>query len=118
YILSKQYYVFANKQAEYSLDQPVDHIQCELLILKHLQQFVKAKMKDFAVLLDKFMTRDQVRYLVEKMVEEGRLDRIGIGKATEYSAGKKMEENMQLIDRAMNLGFEELRRRGEYPKDE
>jgi ATP-dependent DNA helicase RecG len=114
-ILSKDYYVFTNKRGEYSNEKPADNNHLIFLIIQHLQEFDKAKMGDFEILLKKFMSRDQVKYLINRMVEKGMLEKEGIFKGTYYRRGKKMEEGLKLVDRAMHLGIEEMKKRGEIP---
>lgn len=114
-ILSKEYFVFTGKQSEYSEGMPIDNFQIGIIILKHVQEFGKGKMKEFEFLLRKFMTRAQVKYAIGKMVEQGILDKKGEGKTTEYYAGKQMEEGMKVFQRAVELGFKEMQRLGELP---
>ena len=115
--MSKEYFVFIDKRAEYSVEKPLDNNQIIFLIIQHLQEFRKAKMGDFETLLKNFMTRDQVRYLVAQMVEQGMLDKEGQLKGTTYKQGKKMEEGAKLVSRAMQLGLEEMKKRGELPHE-
>lgn len=114
-ILSKEYFVFTGRQSEYSVGKPIDNFQIGIIIMKHIQEFGKGKMKDFEQLLTKFLTRAQVKYAVGKMVEEGMLDTRGEGKAREYFPGKRMEESMKVFQRAVELGFQEMQRLGELP---
>ncbi len=114
-ILSKEYFVFTGRQSEYTDGKPIDSFQIGIIIMKHIQEFGKGKMKDFEQLLAKFLTRAQVKYAVGKMVEEGMLDKRGEGKAREYFAGKKMEDGMKFFQRAMELGIKEMERLGEIP---
>ncbi|MBK7381230.1 MAG: putative DNA binding domain-containing protein [Ignavibacteriales bacterium] len=116
-ILSKEYFIFTDKRAEYSVEKPLDNNQIIFLIIQHLQEFGKAKMGDFETLLQKFMTRDQVRYLVAQLVEQGMLDKEGQLKGTTYKQGIRMEEGTKLVSRAMELGFEEMKKRGELPHE-
>lgn len=52
------------------------------IIIRHLQEFSKAKMGDFESLLNPFKTKDQIRYLVGQLVEKGILDKEGQFKGT------------------------------------
>ena len=63
------------------------------------------------------MTRDQVKYLISQMVNEGILDKEGKGKGTTYKQGKKMEDGAKLAIRAIQLGLEEMKKKGELPDD-
>jgi hypothetical protein len=81
--------------------------------MNHIQEFGKGKMKDFEYLLRNFMSRGQVKYVISKIVADGLLDKKGEGKGTEYFAGAKMLEGLQLFHRAMELGLKEMQRIGE-----
>jgi ATP-dependent DNA helicase RecG len=113
-ILSKLYFELTDNRGAYSDGKPIDSYQVGMFIINHIQEFGKGKMKDFEFLLRNFMTRGQVKYMISKMVTEGLLDKKGVGKATEYFAGTKMSEGLQMFQRAMELGFKEMQRLGEF----
>lgn len=112
-ILSKLYFEFTDNRAAYSEGKPIDGYQVGIVVMNHIQEFGKGKMKDFEYLLRNFMTRGQVKYVISKMVTDGLLDKKGEGKGTEYFAGAKMSEGLQVFQRAMELGFKEMQRLGE-----
>lgn len=112
-ILSKLYFELTDNRAAYTDGKPIDGYQVGIVVMNHIQQFGKGKMKDFEYLLRNFMSRGQVKYVISKMVTDGLLDKKGEGKATEYFAGAKMSEGLQLFKRAMELGFKEMQRLGE-----
>jgi ATP-dependent DNA helicase RecG len=112
-ILSKLYFEFTDNRAAYTDGKPIDGYQVGIVIMNHIQEFGKGKMKDFEFLLRNFMSRGQVKYVISKMVADGLLDKKGQGKGTEYFAGSKMSEGLQVFQRAMELGFKEMQRLGE-----
>jgi ATP-dependent DNA helicase RecG len=112
-ILSKLYFELTDNRAAYTDGKPIDGYQVGILVMNHIQEFGKGKMKDFEFLFRNFMSRGQVKYVISKMVTDGLLDKKGEGKATEYFAGAKMSEGLQLFKRAMELGFKEMQRLGE-----
>jgi ATP-dependent DNA helicase RecG len=112
-ILSKLYFELTDNRGAYSDGKPIDNYQIGIVIMNHIQEFGKGKMKDFEYLLRNFMTRGQVKYVISKMVADGLLDKKGEGKGTEYFAGTKMSEGLQVFQRAMELGFREMQRLGE-----
>ena len=116
FILSKQYFVFTNNQVGYTVEKPIDNNQSILLVLQHLEEFGKAKMSDFESLLPK-MSRDQVKYLVSQLVGNGILDKEGVLKGTIYKKGKRMVDGAKIISRAMELGFDQMKKMGELPND-
>ena len=111
-ILGKEYYVFTDNKGEYSSEKQIDNNQAVSMIIRHLQDFGKAKMADFESLLNPFMTRNQISYLIGQLVEKGVLDKEGQFKDTTYSQGKKMIESSNVFSRALQLGLEELKKRG------
>lgn len=112
-ILSKLYFEFTDNRAAYTDRKPIDCYQVGIVIMNHIQEFGKGKMKDFEFLLRNFMSRGQVKYVISKMVADGLLNKKGQGKGTEYFTGSKMSEGLQVFQRAMELGFKEMQRLGE-----
>ena len=92
-ILGKEYFLFADKNGENSAIKPIDNKQAKSLIVLHLQEFGKAKMGDFEVVLNRFMNKNQIRYLIEQLVEQGALDKEGQFKGTIYTLAKKGESS-------------------------
>ena len=113
YILAKSYYEISGKEAEYSQKNDWDIEQIMLFIMPHLKKFEKAKMKDFAKLLEGHLTRRQVRIAVEKLVDLQYLLIEGEGTGNYYRIAEKYIEDSALMIRALDLGMEEMRKRGE-----
>ena len=67
-------------------------------------------MKDFAQLLEGHLTRRQVRSAIERFVANQILVRQG---GTIYKIAEKYIENSELMAKAVRLGIEEMKRRGE-----
>ena len=70
-------------------------------------------MKDFAQLLEGHLTRRQVRSAIERFVANQILVREGEGPGTIYKIAEKYIENSELMAKAVRLGIEEMKRRGE-----
>lgn len=117
FILSKAYFVFTDKKAEYSAIKSLDNRQIVAIIISHLKEFGTAKMGEFEKLLKNFRTRDQIRHLIEGLVENEILEKDGKLKGTVYRYGKKMEEYGKFVDRAMELGIAEMKKRGEISRE-
>lgn len=111
--LSKTYYEFINKKGEYTADKPLDGAQVGILIVTHLNEFKEAKMADFVQLLDKFYSKEQVKYLIYKLADTGFLERKGKGSGTKYILGKQVKEGQQIFARAIQLGLEQMIQTGE-----
>ncbi len=112
-ILSREYYSFTGKTAEYSSQVPLERYQIEMLITEYLEKFKKAKMKDFTTLLSKFMIREQVKYLVSQLLKNELLERKGKGSGSYYIEGKKMKEGSEFAKRVIELGIEAMKKMGE-----
>lgn len=112
-ILSKSYYNFVDNKGIYSKLKLIQPDQIRILILNHLSNFSTAKMSDFESLLKNICNREQVKYQIEKMVENSMLEKSGTGKGTRYRKGKFIEEGENIINRAFELGIEEMKKRGE-----
>ena len=59
------------------------------------------------------LTRRQVRSLINQMVDEGVLTKSGVGSGTVYSVSENYAKDTELVVKAIGLGLEELRKRGE-----
>lgn len=113
YILSKSYYEFSGKEGEYSQRDDWGTNQVVSVIIPHLTKFGKAKMKDFAKLLEGHLTRRQVRTMIEKLVKGQILVKEGEGAASIYKIAPNYIKNSAMIARALDLGIKEMHKRGE-----
>ena len=116
YILSKSYYEFCGKESEYTQEDDWSTEQVMSVIMPHLTKFGKAKMRDFAKLLEGHLTRRQVRNIIDKLVELQLLVKEGEGAGTIYKIAEKYIENSVMIARAVHLGIEEMKKRGEIQR--
>lgn len=117
YRLSRAYYEFVNKKGEYTANSPLDNSQIGFLIASHLKEFKKAKMSDFVQLFSKFLTKEQVKYLIYKLTDVGFLEKQGKGRGTRYVIAEEIEKKQQLVSRAIELGFEQMIKAGEVGID-
>lgn len=113
YILCRSYYEFTGNEAEYSKKSDWNLPQMISIILPYLSKYSKAKMGDFVKLLDGHLTRRQVRVYIDQMVEREFLVKTGKGSGTSYSISEEYKKNSLLMDKALYIGIEELRKRGE-----
>jgi chromosome segregation and condensation protein ScpB len=70
-------------------------------------------MTDFIDLFEGRLTRKQVRYMVEKLVEKKDLRREGEGKGTIYSVGENYIKTMSILSKAIDIGIKQLKDKGE-----
>ena len=113
YILSKSYYELCGKEGEYSKKDDWSASQALPIVMAHFKTFKTAKMKDFVSLLDSHMSRRQVRTTIEQYVTQGYLTKEGIGSGTIYSVSEKYIKSSELMNKALDIGIEELKKRGE-----
>lgn len=112
YILCRDYYEFADKKVEYSKLTDWDVNQAFTMIQMYLTKYHKAKMGDFVKLFEGHITRRRIKYFIEKMLEAELLRMSGSGSGTQYSLSEDHKEKMELINEAMQIGIEELKKRG------
>ena len=113
YILSKSYYECCGKEGEYSKNETWTADQAFPMIMAHFSTFKTAKMKDFVSILDSHMSRKQVRNTINLLVEKKILSKEGVGSGTVYSVSENYINNSIMISKALEIGLEELKRRGE-----
>ena len=113
YILSKSYYEFCGEEGKYSQKDDWDANQAFPVVMAHFSTFKKAKMKDFVSLLGFHMSRRQIRSTIEQFVAQGYLSKSGKGSGTIYVISDAYIKNSELMTKALGIGLEELKRRGE-----
>lgn len=111
FILAKGYYEISDDKAIYTKADEWTDKQAMPLILSHFASFKYAKMKDFSSLLEAHMTRRQVRVLINRLVNNGTLEKEGTGSGTKYSLSQTFMDSSALLVEAINLGMEEIKKR-------
>ena len=112
YVLSRMYYELSDEKGKYSKAN-LDQNQVLMLILSHLKNFEKAKMKDFVDLFQGRLTRKQVRTTVDKLVDSKELSKQGTGPGTYYIIGENYVKGMEIIGKAIEIGMKQLKANGE-----
>lgn len=113
HVLSRIYYELADDAASYSKKSEWNISQVASVVIPHLQQFKKAKMKDFVELFSGHLTRRQVRVLITQMVKRKILKQEGVGSGATYSISDSYEKDALLMVKALGVGIEELIKRSE-----
>lgn len=108
YVLSKSYYEFAGMEGEYTRQINWTIAQALPVILTHFTSFNRAKMKDFATILQGHMTRRQVKTLIEQLVKEGDLLQSGQGAGTYYTLSPQYLEKQQIMIEAVGIGLKTM----------
>lgn len=113
FTLSKSYFEFSGNEGEYSHTEEWNATQTWPVIHAHYSTFPKAKMKDFVSMLGTHMTRRKIRVIVDQYVEQHYLKKEGIGSGTTYTLSEEYIRNTELMSKALGIGLEELKKRGE-----
>ena len=118
--LSKAYYSFTNKEADYTKNTPIDESFALMRISQYLQSFGKAKMGKFVELFEHQLTRDQVKTIIYKLSDPSVkfLEHRGTHTGREYFLAKSALNHGKIIQRAIEIGIEEMKKRGEIITDE
>lgn len=115
YFLSKVYYEFAGKREELVKRQIQSDAQTTFrLLLPYLQLSPNAKMRELVSLLGGQMSRKQIRSHIQELCECGKLKSTGQGSATSYSLSDSFIQEQAMLHKAMQVGIEEMRKRGEW----
>lgn len=113
YTLSKSYYEFCGEEGEYSQTEDWNAVQAWPVILAHFSTFKRAKMKDFVSILGTHMSRRKIRVIIDQYVEQHYLAKEGVGSGTTYSVSDEYIKDSEIMNKALGIGLEELKRRGE-----
>lgn len=113
--LSKAYYSFTNKEADYTKNIPIDEGYVVMKINQYLSVWKTAKMGKFVELFEGQLSRDQVKFFIYKLADpiSGFLEFTGVGSGREYFISKKAVSGGKLIQRAIEIGLEEMKKSGE-----
>jgi ATP-dependent DNA helicase RecG len=113
--LSKSYYSFTNKEADYAKNIPIDDGYVIMKINQYLSVWKTARMGKFVELFEGQLSREQVKFIIYKLSdpETGYLEFSGVGSGREYSIGKKAVTGGKLLQRAIEIGLEEMKKTGE-----
>ncbi|MCR5445337.1 MAG: putative DNA binding domain-containing protein [Bacteroidales bacterium] len=113
YTLSKSYYEFCGKEGEYSQVKDWNAVQAWPVILAHFSTFKKAKMRDFVSILGTHMSRRKIRVIIDQYVAQRYLAKEGAGSGTTYFVSEEYIRDSAIMNKALGIGLEELKRRGE-----
>lgn len=120
YVLSRDYYEFTDQKGVLSRSNWDDN-QAVPLIVNYLQQYKRAKTKDFIDLFQGRLTRRQVRTILEKQLASGLIERKGKTKGSFYQLSPNYRETMELLPQILKMGIErmqEIRNIEDDPEEE
>lgn len=113
YHLSKAYYLFADRKGQYSRTARLTEQQHLMLITNHLKEFGEARMRDFNDLLGKDLSVNQIRRLIYKLTDASLLVADGNTRGRTYRISPTLENQEQILTRAVALGLELMVEQGE-----
>ena len=116
YVLSKVYYEYSGNEGLYSKHLRWNEKQAQICILGHFENFKRAKMKDFVTVLEPHMTRRQIRMLIDQLVTQSMLLRVGKGSATHYELHPDYEKQQKMQAQALEIGMAALQNQDERGK--
>ena len=116
YVLSKVYYEYSGNEGLYSKHLRWNEKQAQICILGHFENFKRAKMKDFVTVLEPHMTRRQIRMLIDQLVTQNMLLRVGKGSATHYELHPDYEKQQKMQAQALEIGMAALQNQDERGK--
>lgn len=108
YLLSRDYYIFTDQQAEYVKLTDWDEEQVFNVVRSFLVKYGKIKMGDMVCLFEGRLTRKQIRKMVERLLERNLLQAEGKAKGAYYILSPTYEESLKILEKAMNIGLNEM----------
>ncbi len=113
FVLSKVYYAFTNKEADYTNNKPIEEDYMLMKINQHLVSWGKAKMGKFVELFNGQLSRDQVKVFIYKLATQKYLAFEGNGSAREYQLSKNAKDEEKLMKKAIKIGMAALKNNAE-----
>lgn len=113
YTLPRRYYELTGNLAAYSMMTDWNRNQVWAVLLPYLQKYGKAKKSDMVKLLGDHISDKQLRNYIDELEGIGWLKREGKTVQTTYYIGDKFKEVQETMSKAMTIGLEEMKKRGE-----
>jgi predicted HTH transcriptional regulator len=99
--------------AAYSLATDWDINQVWAVILPFLQKYGKAKRSDIVKIIGPHLSEKQIRRYLDILKSNGLLKTEGQNRTTIYLLGDSYAANNELISKALAIGLQELKNKGE-----
>lgn len=113
YILPRRYYELTGDMAAYSLATDWDIDQVWAVIHPFLQKYGKAKWADINKIIGNHLSEKQIRRYIDILKSKEFLKTEGQNRATTYLLGDAYAANTKLINKALAIGLQELKEKGE-----
>ena len=113
YILPRRYYELTGDMAAYSLATDWDIDQVWAVIHPFLNKYKKAKWADIVKIIGNHLSEKQIRRYIDILKTKGFLKTEGQNRTTTYLLGDAYAANTELINKALAIGLQELKEKGE-----
>ncbi len=113
YILPRRYYELTGDMAAYSLATDWDINQVWAVIHPFLNKYKKAKWADIVKIIGNHLSEKQIRRYIDILKAKGFLRTEGQNRTTTYHLGDAYAANTELINKALAIGLQELKEKGE-----
>ena len=113
YTLPRRYYELTGNLAAYSMMTDWNRDQVWAVLLPYLQKYGKAKKSDMVKLLGDHISDKQLRKYVDELLDLEWLKKEGSKGQTTYYIGDKFKNDQEIINKAVSIGLEEMKKRGE-----
>lgn len=113
YILPRRYYELTGNLAAYSMMTDWSRDQVWAVLLPYLQKYGKAKKSDMIKLLGDHISDKQLRNYIDELKAVDWIKAEGMKGQTTYYIGDKFKNDQEIMNKAMTIGMEELKKRGE-----
>lgn len=113
YILPRRYYELSGDMAAYSIFTDWDINQVWAVILPFLQKYGKAKRSDIVKIIGSHLSEKQIRRYLDMLKAHGLLRTEGQNRTTTYLLSDSYTTNNELIGKALAIGLQELKNKGE-----
>ena len=113
YILPRRYYELTGDIAAYSLATDWDINQVWAVIHPFLNKYKKAKWADIVKIIGNHLSEKQIRRYIDILKAKGFLRTEGQNRTTTYHLGDAYAANTELINKALAIGLQELKEKGE-----
>lgn len=113
YILPRRYYEFRGDLAAYSLKTDWDINQVWAVLCPFLEKYGKAKRSEINQLLGAHISDKQFRNFIDELKNRGFVRTEGERGQTTYFLGKNYDAHHALINKALEIGLNELHNKGE-----
>jgi ATP-dependent DNA helicase RecG len=112
FILSRRYYELAGDMVSYSKATDWDINQIWAVLFPYLQKYGKAKRSEINNIIGNHLSDKQIRRYIDQLKAGGLLKTEGDRGQRVYMIGDSFKESNTIIQEALSIGMEELKKKG------